>query len=90
MEGGLVAGQRIGLDGEEVEEQRAILCCGERNEVAATFGIELGVDLLQIRGLSAERSAAIDDLEADRVIVVIDAGHDGGEKRNRCAQIAQV
>ena len=50
---------------------------GERDEVAAAVGIELGVDLLEIGGLAAERGAAIDDLEADGVVVVIDAGHGG-------------
>lgn len=75
MEGGLVTGQGVGLDGEEIEEQRAILRGGERDEVTAARGVELGVDLLEIGGLAAERRATIDDLEADGVVVVIDAGH---------------
>lgn len=77
MEGGFVSRQRISLDGEEIEEQRAILRCRERNEVATARWIELGVDLLEVGGLAAEWCAAIDDLETDGVVVVIDAGHGG-------------
>ncbi len=75
MEGGLVPRDGISLHREEIEEQRPVLCCGKRNEIAAALGIELGVDLLDVGGLSTERSAAIDDLEADGVVVVVDAWH---------------
>ena len=67
VEGAFAEG--VGFDGEEIEEQSAVLRGGERDEVAAAVGIELGVDLLEIGGLAAERRAAIDDLEADGVVV---------------------
>ena len=75
MEGGFVARDGIGFDAEEVEEERAILSRGKGNEIAAAARIELGVDLLNVGGLTAQRGAAIHDLKTDGTFVVVDAGH---------------
>lgn len=75
MEGGFVSRDGIGFDAEEVEEERAILSRGKGNEIAAAARIELGVDLLNVGGLTAQRGAAIHDLKTDGAFVVVDAGH---------------
>lgn len=77
MEGGFVSRNGIGFDAEEVEEERAILCGGEGNEIAAATRIELGVDLLNVGGFTAQRGAAIHDLKTDGAFFVVDAGHGG-------------
>jgi hypothetical protein len=77
VEGGFVARNGIGLDAEEIEEERAILCGGEGNEIAAASRIELGVDLLNVGGLTAQRGAAIHDLKTEGAFFVVDAGHGG-------------
>jgi len=82
VEGGFVARNGIGFDAEEVEEEGSILCSGEGNEIAAAARIELGVDLLNVGGLTAQWGAAIDDLKTDGAFVVVDTGHGGrGEIR---------
>ena len=77
MEGGVVARNGVGFDAQEVEEERAILCGGEGNEITAASRIELGVDLLNVSGLTAQRGSAIDDLKTNGTFVVVDAGHGG-------------
>lgn len=85
IEGGLVSGDGISLDGKKVKEERAVLCGGKRYQVAASAGVEFRVYLLQIRGLPTERRATIDNFKTDGAILVIDAGH-GGEGRRRVSR----
>lgn len=75
VKGGFVTRDGIGLYAQEVEEQGTILRVGERHKGAATTRVELGMDLLNVRGLPAQRCAAVNNLEADVAVFVLDDRH---------------
>ena len=76
MKAGAVAVEHDGFHGEEIKEERAVLGGRERDQVAARLRIEALVDVLEVGRLPAERRAAIDDLEADVALRVVDRRHD--------------
>lgn len=54
---------------------------GEGDEVATAGGVEAGVDAAEVGGFAAERGAAIDDFETDRLFFWLDGGHCEGEMK---------
>ena len=84
VEAGLVARKGAAFHREEIEEESAILGGGEANKITAALGIELGVDLAQVRGLPAQRCAAVNDLEADGPCLGINGWH----LRNHAGKLA--
>ena len=77
VETDFVAGDGGGFEGEKVEEEGAVAVGGKGDEVAATGGVEAGVDAAEVGGFAAERGAAIDDFETDRLFFWLDGRHCG-------------
>ena len=66
------------VEGQEVEEQRAVGLGGEAHQLAALLGVGLLVDPLDVRGLAAEARTVVDDLAVDLARGVVDEGHGAG------------
>src|SRR5437899_9533296 len=75
MEPGLEPADRAKIDGQEIEEQRAFGLGGERDHLAARIGRHLAVDVLEVRRLSPEPGAVVDELTIDLAGRVVDHRH---------------
>jgi len=62
----------VQVDGQEVEEQRALLIRCDRDHAPAALGRQPVVQGLQVRRLAAQAGAVVDDLEMDLVRPVVD------------------
>src|SRR5215472_14618917 len=65
VDAGLEAAHRAKIEGQEVEEQRALGLGGERDHLAFLLICSLLIDHLQIRGLAAQSGAVIHDFTID-------------------------
>src|SRR5690606_29590671 len=63
------------VEGQEVEEQRALVLGGERHHLALRLGRHLLVDLLEVGGLTRQAGAVVDDLEVDLAGGEVDGAH---------------
>src|ERR1700737_3926401 len=63
------------VEGEKVEEQRAIRFRGQGDELSFGLRIRLVVDPLQVGGLAAQTGAVVHDLAVDLSRRVIDERH---------------
>ena len=70
-----VAAHPAEVDGEEIEKQRAIGGSGEGVQLGAALGVGDAVNMLQRRGLAAERGTVEDDLELDLLVLVVKLDH---------------
>src|SRR5215210_1248269 len=75
MEAGGEAADAPQVEGEEVEEQRAVGLGGQRNHLALRLGRCLVVDVLQIGRLPTQAGAVVDDLAVDLLAGVVDESH---------------
>src|SRR3990170_2574904 len=75
VEPGLESANRAEVDGQEVEEQRALRLGRERNELSSRFRLYLAVDVLEIRGFSAKPGTVVNDLTVDLARGVVDHRH---------------
>src|SRR5438445_332974 len=66
---------RAEIDGEEVEEQRALGFGGERDHLAPGVGGDLAVDVLQVGRLAAQAGTVVDELAVDLAGRVVDHRH---------------
>jgi hypothetical protein len=76
METSLEARDRAEIDGEEIEEQRALVIRGDRDQASASLGRQPVVQALEVGGLSAQPRAVVDDLEVDFARPMVDEGHE--------------
>src|SRR5690606_2619979 len=63
------------VEGEEVEEQRALVLGGEGDHLALRLGRHLLVDLLEVRRLAGQTRPVVDDLEVDLADGEVDRAH---------------
>ena len=68
-------------EGQEVEVERALFLGRDAHELAAGFGVDLAVDVLQVGGLAAEPAAVVDDLVVDLAGGEVDQRHAGALTR---------
>ena len=66
---------RAQVDGQEVEEERALRLRGQRDHLAAVVLRDLAEDPLQVRRLPAQTGTVVDDLAVDLLGHVVDVGH---------------
>src|SRR5215467_11184983 len=64
-----------GRDGQEVEEERAVVTRGERDHVPLARLRQALVDVLEVRGFSRHSGAVVHDLEVDDLLRVVDDRH---------------
>src|SRR5215468_2100003 len=64
-----------GRDGQEVEEERAVVTRGERDHVPLARLRQALVDVLEVRGFSRHPGAVVHDLEVDDLLCVVDDRH---------------
>src|SRR5437867_3764616 len=76
LELGREAAHGGGGDGEEVEEQGAIVARGQRDHVPLARVGQALVDVLEVRGLSGHPRTVVDHLEVDDLLRVVDDRHD--------------
>src|SRR5690349_19920759 len=62
-------------DGQEVEEERAVVAGGQRHHVAPVHVGQAPVDVLKVGGLARDPGAVVHDLEADLFLRVVDDRH---------------
>ncbi len=65
------------LQGEQVEEDRAVLGGVDRDQLAAALRVGAAVQDLQVGGLPSDRRAVVDQLDLDRPVAVIQLDHGG-------------
>src|SRR5690606_26382503 len=75
VEPGLEAADLTERERQEVEEERPLGLGGKAYHLAFGFGIRALVDVLQVRGFSAETRSVIDDLAVDLPGHVVDEAH---------------
>src|SRR5207253_2521010 len=75
MEPGLEAPDGAQVHRQEVEEQRALGLCGERDHLAARVGRHLTVNVLEVGRLAAQARAVVHELAVDLAGRVIDHRH---------------
>src|SRR5437763_1321661 len=75
MEARLETANGSKVDGEEVEEQSSFGFRCQRYELAARFRLDLAVNVLEIRRLSAEAGTIVNDLTIDLARGVVDHRH---------------
>ncbi len=63
------------IEGQEVEEQGALVVGGDGEQPAPSVGRQPVVELSQVGGLAAQAGAAIDDLEVDLASPMVDERH---------------
>ena len=63
------------VQGQKIEEQRPVGRGGQRDEFAFVDVVDLTVDVGQVRRLTAQRWAVVDELELHFFVCVIDNGH---------------
>src|SRR5712671_6582418 len=77
MEAGLESTDLAQRQGEEVEEEGALRLRGQRDHLPLRLLVGVRVDVLEIRRLSAEPRAVVDDLAVDLTRAVVDETHSG-------------
>ena len=65
------------LEGEQVEEDRAVLGGVDRDQLPAALRVGAAVQDLQVGGLPPDRRAVVDQLDLDRPVAVIQLDHGG-------------
>src|SRR5205814_10029160 len=76
-----------GVEREKVEEQGAIGCGSERNEVAAILRINPLMDIAEVGGFAAEGRTVINDLKLDLAAGVINDRHEESPLADRFAKV---
>ena len=75
------------VEREKVEEQGAIGCGSERNEVAAILRINPLMDVAEVGGFAAKRRTVINDLKLDLAAGVINDRHEESPLWDRFAKV---
>ena len=75
MKSCLEAANRAQIHGQEIEEQRAFILRGERDQLATGVRCDARVHVLEIRGLATESGPVVDDLAVDLTRRVVDDRH---------------